>query len=174
MAELDPICRRVRENLSAYLDGELKGDARRLLDEHLSGCEACRRQMQELKDTWRLLDELEAPIVPRAFHDQVLARVEVEEKMSPFRRVVRALAARGALGGLAATLAAALFVTGFYISTRPPSRVPSPTEVECITYLDFLRDLETLKNIDEIKYVKEVGGQLSEPDAVAEGEGPGA
>jgi len=162
--EPKPICRRVRENLAAYLDGELKGGARELIRQHLVECQACREQLEKLKETWRLLDELEAPIVPRRIAEEVLSRAHQERGVGRAGRLARLTGARGVLAGAAASIAAAVFLFGVYISSRPLGDVPTPVERECILYLDVLRSVETLENMEMVRHVQQLGQEIGEPD----------
>ena len=157
MDEPSPICRRVRENLAAYLDGELKPGTRRLIEEHLADCPRCRTHRDELRDTWRLLDDLEAPIVPRRFTEKVVAFVEDDEQAGLWGRLSRATGARGLAAGVAASIAAAVFLFGLYISSKPLSDVLTPAEQECVRYLDLLVDLQTAENMDTVKQMQSLG-----------------
>lgn len=59
--------RRLRRDLSAYLDEMLSPGARRRLEEHLDTCAACRRELAELGATRGVLSELPLAEVPRSF-----------------------------------------------------------------------------------------------------------
>ncbi len=163
MTEPEPNCRRVGENLSAYLDGELQGEARRAVEEHLKGCAACRKELADLEATWQLLDDLEAPIVPRNFQTQVVARAAAEAAESPWRRAWGRSWVRTALAGAAAAGAAALFLAGLCHAARPPGDLPTAAEVACIRHLDFLQNLRALEYMDRVKSFREIGGQIVEP-----------
>jgi len=176
MSDHQPLCHRVRESLPAYLDGELKAGARRLIDEHLAECPECRAHLKELKETWSLLDELEAPIVPRQFADEVWSRIEEEEKVGPLGRLERWTGASGLLAGLAASIAAAVFLFGLYTSSKPLSDLPTPAEREAILYMDVLVDLETIEQLEMVRHVERLGQQLDVPAESAPetgGEGSG-
>lgn len=173
MEEDKPICRRVRENLSAHFDGELKQGARRLIDEHLAECPECRRHYQELKETWRLLDDLEQPVVRRELADQLWERIEEEKKAGWRGRLERWTGASGIAAGLAASVAAAVFLFGLYLSSKPISDLPSPVEREAILYLDVLRDLQTLEKMEMVTYVQQLGQEISPPLANEESEATG-
>jgi len=173
MTEPESICRRVGDNLSAYLDGELRGEARREVEEHLAQCAACRKELEDLKATWQLLDDLEAPIVPRTFQAQVVARAEAEAAESPWRRSWRRAGVRAALSGAAAAGAAALFLAGLCHASRPPGDRPTAAEVACIRHLDFIQSLRTLEYMDKVKAFREIGGQIEAP-AVTEEDDPAA
>ena len=164
MEKLSPICRRVRENMAAYLDGELKGGARRLIEEHLADCIECRARLDELKETWRLLDELEEPIVRNDFRREVLARAQVAREAE---QVARTGGRRSVLAGLAASAAAAVFLFGLYVSSKPLSDLPTPEQREAITYLDLLRDLDALQAMDDVRQLQALGTVI-EPSAPAD------
>jgi anti-sigma factor RsiW len=167
MSEERPLCRRVRENLSAHLDGELQGDARRLITDHLAECDACRRHFEQMKETWQLLDELEAPLVRRELSDEVWTKIHRERRAGPVGRLERLTGARGLVAGLAASAAAAVFLFGLYISSEPLGEVPTPTERECILYLDVLRELDTLEQMEMVRYVEQLGESIGGPETVA-------
>jgi anti-sigma factor RsiW len=54
------------EELSAYVDGELGERARRAVERHLAGCEACSTLLEELQDTKALVRELPRPVLRRS------------------------------------------------------------------------------------------------------------
>ena len=51
-------CEQIREELSAYLDGELSEQDRSALDTHLRACEACREMLEELKGVSATISDL--------------------------------------------------------------------------------------------------------------------
>ena len=81
---------------------------------------------------------------------------------------------RRAASGLAASVAAAVFLFGIFVSSRPLGDVPTPTERECILYLDLLKDLETLEHMDQVKQIQELDHELEETERPSEQEGTGA
>ena len=58
---------RQREQLSAYLDGELAPDERATLERHLTDCPACQEELRQLRATRALLRALPVPALPRSF-----------------------------------------------------------------------------------------------------------
>ena len=54
-------------NLSAYLDDELDGRARRRVERHLEGCAACRQELATLRQMVMLLQRAPLRRVPRSF-----------------------------------------------------------------------------------------------------------
>lgn len=67
-------CQDVRELLSAWLDGELRGEAEAAVAAHLEGCAGCRRELAQLKALEAALGSLTAPVPPR-LAERVLARL---------------------------------------------------------------------------------------------------
>lgn len=55
------------EDLSALLDDELTEDERAEVETHLSGCDACRLDLEQLRQTTLALHALPVPRVPRSF-----------------------------------------------------------------------------------------------------------
>ncbi|NIA21182.1 MAG: hypothetical protein GWP05_04235 [Anaerolineaceae bacterium] len=170
MEKPSPICRRIAENTAAYLDGELKGGARRLIEEHLADCPECRARLEELKETWRLLDELEEPIVRNNFRRQVLLSAREVRKSEQAARAARVGGRRSILAGLAASAAAAVFLFGLYVSSKPLSDLPTPEQREAITYLDLLQDIDALMTMDEVKQLQELGTVI-DPEGVGSKQG---
>jgi hypothetical protein len=99
--------RRLRDQLSAYVDGALDPKAARRVEAHLGECARCWAELEQLRSTVAALQELPEAQVPRPF------------TLSPERAAVRrpavpaaplAFGARIAAAGVAAALAAVLVV----------------------------------------------------------------
>ncbi|MCH8346450.1 MAG: zf-HC2 domain-containing protein, partial [Chloroflexi bacterium] len=99
--------RSLRDQLSAYIDGELDASAAERLESHLAECGRCRQEMEQLRATIAALQELPAVEPPRSF------------TLSPERAALRprmpvasplAFGARIAAAGVAAALAVVLVV----------------------------------------------------------------
>lgn len=168
MSEEKPLCRRIRENLPAYQDGELKPGARRVIEEHMRECAECRAHYEELKATWQLLDGLEEPIVRRELSDAVWTQIKEDRKAGWIGRLERATGASGLMSGLAASIAAAVFLFGVVVSSKPIADLPTPAERESILYLDILRDIETLQQMEMVTYVRQQGQTLDLPGKATE------
>ena len=99
--------RRLRDQLSVYIDGELDASAAKRLERHLAECGRCRQEMEQLRATVAALQGLPAVEPPRSF------------TLSPERAALRpplpmasplAFGARIAAAGVAAALAIVLVV----------------------------------------------------------------
>ena len=127
-------CDRYFELLSARLDRELTREEAEEVELHRAGCGRCRilgSQLEELRETFASLEDVEAP---EGFAQGVMERVRVvesEKKVIPLfkRPQVRALA------GLAACL---VLVVGLYGASRP--RNLDKGEIMDMTARSFSRD----------------------------------
>lgn len=127
-------CDRYFELLSARLDRELTREEAEEVELHRAGCGRCRilgSQLEELRETFASLEDVEAP---EGFAQGVMERVRVvesEKKVIPLfkRPQVRALA------GLAACL---VLVVGLYGASRP--RNLDKGEIMDVTVRGFSRD----------------------------------
>lgn len=94
---------RLRERLSAYLDGELEARDAERLEAHLSECESCRDELEGLRAISASLRELPEAEAPRSFAlrpAQVEGRPATEQFLPPL-----AIATRIAASGVAVALA---------------------------------------------------------------------
>jgi hypothetical protein len=133
----------LREELVAYLDGELSAAESRRVEQRAAAQPDARRMLEEFDRTWHLLDELETPATGEDFTRTTLemvalAAVDDAAKLkaeTPRRRF------RAALWGLAGLAAAALI--GFLLVQK---LLPDPSAA-------LLRDLSLLENYDEYREV---------------------
>jgi anti-sigma factor RsiW len=71
-------CARARARLSEWLDGDLEPATARTVQSHLSGCPACARHAEELREACALLAELPRLASPEPVAARVLDRLEIE------------------------------------------------------------------------------------------------
>ena len=98
--------RRFRDQLSAYLDGELVASRREELERHLASCAPCRRELADLRAAVRALSELPEADLPRSF---ALRPDQLQQAARPAAPRLP-LAAPLMTGALAFALAAVLVV----------------------------------------------------------------
>jgi len=77
-------CRRVRQRLSAFLDGELPNALRDRLAAHLDSCVECRATLDRFRRLAPVLESSPAPGVPDWLPERVLARAQ--ERLERRRR----------------------------------------------------------------------------------------
>lgn len=134
-------CESVREQLTSYLDGELRDDRGSAVRGHLRGCEACRQAASDeaaLRDGLRALPPLDPPGSLWAGVQAQLAAAEVEDAKRPaWRRALARWAPRApqlGLAGLAIAAAALLLVMRMQRdeapattqAPTPPARIATP------------------------------------------------
>ena len=117
------MCKKVKQKLVAYLDGELNKQQRLLIEKHLSQCAECRKEAGLLKKTGRLLKNQECVIPSADFEARLRERIQgTEEKQRLpqviFERLTHLL--------LPAVVAAALIV-GVVVGNLVEKIVPSQT-----------------------------------------------
>lgn len=111
-------CRHVRNQLSAFVDGELNAAAARAVEEHLAHCEACAREKSSLAGLVHLTSLIPDEEVPDRLHASILTRLAYADVPAPPQRVPAPAMFRSLWTGTALTgaLAAAAFA---YFQTRP-------------------------------------------------------
>ncbi len=77
--ELDQVCHSLREELSAYIDGELTVEREATVGQHLSSCSACSAFLANLNSVDDLLLGLQTPAVPGQLLTSIKDRVRQEE-----------------------------------------------------------------------------------------------
>jgi hypothetical protein len=75
-------CAKFLNQLSAYLDGELEEEEKRLVEEHLARCKSCATRFNELKTTVSFLRETEEIEIPVKFQKRISEAVKAEIRQS--------------------------------------------------------------------------------------------
>lgn len=108
-------CDKIRRDLAAFIDGELEDGEVADIEKHLTGCEACREGLDELRRTARALEELLEPMaLSESVQDGVLAALASERAKPRVPLLVRV--SWLLTGAVAAVLILAVF--GFLGSGR--------------------------------------------------------
>lgn len=92
-------CGQVKRLLPPFLDEELPGRMREVVESHLASCPACRVELEALRADMALLEQVRTPEVSPYLVTRVMAEVRRQQRTAP----------RG-LARLAGSLAAALVV----------------------------------------------------------------
>jgi len=77
-------CEDVSRELIAYLDRRANSAERRLMEDHLVACEACRVRAEEFRKLWGALDEMPVIEPSFGFDARVRQRVAAEPRMRWF------------------------------------------------------------------------------------------
>jgi hypothetical protein len=72
-------CEDIAQQLSDYLDGALDQGAASTLEKHLSTCEACRDELEAVRQTIALLNDIDEVAPPADLLDRVHAQIEQED-----------------------------------------------------------------------------------------------
>jgi len=153
----------IRNQLVAYLDGELDGDSSRRIEELLSTEPGVRRELKQLERTWDLLDRLPRAELDAGFASSTVemvaisaaAEVEKQQAADPKRRLRTWLL--GACGGLAAAVA------GFVLASQV---WPHPNE-QLLVDLPILEELEAYRHAEDIDFLRKLQSEglfAKEPD----------
>jgi len=145
-------CKRIEENLIAYLDAKAGPAVRRQVEMHLAACPACRQRTTEFRQLWGLLDELPAPPPSLAFDAAVQARIAAEPRqrswwtfLVPSPRLAFATTALAVLS---------VWLLSVGPSQSPDSSVAqqqsSEAEFGMIRDLPILEDYDLLANFDAL------------------------
>ena len=84
-------CRKVQQDLSAFLDGLVPADERVAMEAHLRGCPECQGALTRLRRLSSLLESIPAPPVPVGFSERLMARAYQRQ---PQRHGLRILSSR--------------------------------------------------------------------------------
>lgn len=69
------VCADVRENISAYADGELSADERKSFEEHISSCPECRKELDDMVRIIKLCRSMPLYDLPEGFRDELHAKL---------------------------------------------------------------------------------------------------
>jgi anti-sigma factor RsiW len=145
----------IREELVAYLDGELDSAEALRVERRLAEDPAYRQALQELEKAWDLLD-----VLPRAQVDEDFTRTTVEmvalsaaQEVEKVQRGWERRRRAAVIGSAAAVLAAALagFGAVYWTSTRSNRELVRDLPViENMEYYRHAESLEYLRRLDQV------------------------
>jgi hypothetical protein len=159
MANLPPLDDEDRENLVAYLDGELDESAAAAVEARLSLDNSSRSEAELLKKTWDLLDYLPRPEPSPAFTHRTMERISALRTAPLTSRVHRLPTWALGVGWVAALLlvTAGGFAGGRFLP-HPAPATPEGARIE--GEQEMIRDLRVIKNrrlyqhVDSIDFIK--------------------
>jgi hypothetical protein len=141
-----------QEELTAYLDGELAPETRRLVEERLARDPEFRTQLYRLQHAWDLLDKL-----PRATVDDSFAKTTMELVAVAAEQEARTQALeiprrrrRGAFLGVTCVAAAAL--AGLLFGLRPWSNA----NWQLLRDLPVLEDFDLYRQADSLEFIRQL------------------
>jgi anti-sigma factor RsiW len=165
MAKLPPLSDDDRENLVAYLDGELSSKAARALEAKLNLDAEARAEAEALRRTWEMLDYLPRPEPTATFSSRTLERVSALQTAVVPQTTSRPWPTWILSAGWAAALLLACtlgYAAVSWFSTKSPPGEPAPRSDDRL----LTRDLRLIENqrlyelVDDISFLR----QLDDPD----------
>jgi len=151
-------CSRMRKRLVEYFYGEISGQEKEMVREHLEVCNSCRETWEGMKGILKAPDGYAEPEMTEGFWEsypkRVLDRIS-EEQVS--RQAFRRYNPRKLLVFSTAGLLFLLMVAGsrFYLTEREIARNP-----------ELYHNLEVIQNLDLINQV--IGNQVFDPEVIQE------
>lgn len=136
MSRIPRLTTEQRNDLVAYLDGELEDDSAREIEGVLAASEVARHEIEMLGRTWDLLDVLPRESASAEFTARTMATIQVGERATPQAwqpYVRRSLIVLGWTTTLAATV-----VIGYTLGNRWTPRQDD----------EIVRDLPIVQNLD--------------------------
>jgi anti-sigma factor RsiW len=142
-----------RDNLVAYLDGELPDGESRRIATKLTSSPTARREVEVLERTWQLLDHLPRPKAPEDFTERTLTGVRLlEERGGALESVVATVVRRIAWAAIWLVAATLALGAGYVLTNRG---LPHPTDrlardLSIAEHLDEYRDVGSLEFLHEL------------------------
>ena len=152
MSNPSPLSEADREELVAYLDGELNEEQAHSIEARISTNPTLRAEVETLKRAWDMLDYLPKPEPSPNFTHRTLDRISVRETanaLRPPRRSRRWLLA----GGWAATVLLAV-LGGYYGAVK--ATAPRPGDRELVRELRLIENLRFYEAVDSLDFLREL------------------
>ena len=148
MGESKPLSPSDREDLVAYLDGELSEDDAREIEQVLAASEVARHEVEMLGRTWDLLDALPQETASAEFAAKTLASVKVAT--SPAAPQWQPQVRRGLIALGWATALAATALVGYTVGNRWLPRQEDPY----VHDLPLLQNLDAYRDVGSVEFLK--------------------
>ncbi|MDB4802622.1 hypothetical protein OAH05_01710 [bacterium] len=151
MEKLSRLSTEDRENLSAYLDGELDDGGTQRIETLLVQSSVARNDVELLSKTYDLLDELPRPDAPKDFLEKTLATAKMEQVKHPiseqqwFITTQKMLILSGWTVALVVASAIGFMVTNQYVE-RPDDALIQ--ELPLIQNLDRYEEVQSVEFLD--------------------------
>jgi anti-sigma factor RsiW len=142
-----------RDNLVAYLDGELGEGEARAIATKLTHSPTARREVEALQKTWELLEYLPRPKVSEDFTARTLTEVQqLAAEGGKFEAIARQVALRAIRVALGTTTALLAFGLGFLVThwvwPNPTARLAR--DLPIAEHLEEYQDVGTFDFLSEL------------------------
>lgn len=155
MAKLARLNPEHRDNLAAYLDGELEEAATQEIEQILAVSEVARHEVDMLSRTWDMLSSLPTHRASEEFTRKTVSSMRAAESSGP-PLASRAVKQNARRGGVLTLWAAILAVCGYVGYSATHHWVPNDAEqllddYEIISQLDKLQEVGSLEFLQVLK-----------------------
>ena len=148
MAKLARLSPEHRDNLAAYLDGELEETATQEIEQILAVSEVARHEVDMLSRTWDMLNSLPTQNASEEFTQKTVTSMRAIDKSGPPLASL-ALKQNARRGGVLTLWTAILVVCGYLGYSATHQWVPNDSE-------QLLDDYEIISNLDKLQEVGSV------------------
>lgn len=150
MEKLSRLSTEDRENLSAYLDGELDDKGTQRIETLLVQSSVARNDVELLSKTYDLLDELPRPDAPNDFLEKTLATAKLEQVKNPISEQRWFITSQQILILTGWTLALVVAsVIGFWLTNQFVER-PDDAMVE---ELPLIQNLDRYEEVQSVEFL---------------------
>lgn len=143
------------EELVAYLDGELDSSSTARVERRLAEDETYRQQLQQLQQSWDMLDVLERPEPSESFTRDTVEMVALKTKEDLTRKKSQQSGKR-MLVVSGSALAAALSLTLGFVLIR--SAISRPNQ-KLVRDLPVIEKLDEYQSVDSVEFLKSLQGE---------------
>jgi anti-sigma factor RsiW len=149
-----------RANLVAFIDGELTDEESRALATKLSHSPTARREVESLKQTWELLENLPRPRASSNLSERTLTSIQaVESKGEEIRQTARVWVGRLARTVASMLIALTALAVGFgltrWLWPDPAARLIR--DLSLAEHLDEYQEVGSFNFLDELAQSREFG-----------------
>ena len=161
-------CQEIKKLIPVYLDNELEPLESQQVRDHLSGCLACQKESEALKESWAMLGELDDIHPEPGFIGRFWTRLSLEKSWhEKILEAVRSVLPKGRLVPALVTACIVVIVGSFvlhdYAQVRNTEQIlvslsqddlamveniELAENFDLIQEIDFLEDLDIIENLD--------------------------
>ena len=148
----DPLNQQLRDDLVAYLDGELDEGPTQRIEHALASDSTLRNEVEALTRTWEMLDKLPRAKGSAEFTERTLATMEIEKKRlsTPGDRW-KLQARRGGVAAVWAAVLALAATSGFLLTNRMPSQTD-----KLLDNLSLIERLDVYSEVKSVEFLREL------------------
>lgn len=161
MEESTPITPSLRENLVAYLDGELDESETLEVERTLTESAEIRQEVEALSRTWDLLDQLPRVRASSEFTERTMASIQAASAVESTQPLFGPEARRriwlaSLLAGLVACAALGFFLTNRGLPKKTEALMRDLPVIEQVDLYEEVGDVEFLRELEELGPLSEV------------------